>query len=206
MSDRYGISSNKKVIKNYLWHNIKEIVMEKKIFLAYFLFFCLLCGTVSAISAYQNESYAMQASDLVVQGKIVDAKSAWNAQKTHIVTIAQVQVTDSLKNTDSARNLIGSTVEVSVLGGTVGNETEWVEDMPTLIKDTNAIFFLKKGNDGQYSVLKISGNENAKGTKSFPTTLPVTAIPTTPKAGTLFLSVAAALGVVMFYQNRRKKL
>ena len=179
--------------------------MKIHIFLICILFFCLVCGTVSAISAYQNESYAMQASDLVVQGKIVDVKSAWNAQKTHIVTIAQVQVSDTLKNTDSARNLIGSTVEVSVLGGTVGNETESVEDMPTLMKDTSAIFFLKKGSDGQYSVLKISSNENVKGSKSFPTNLPVTAITTTPKAGTLFLSVTAALGIVMFYQNKRKK-
>ena len=103
--------------------------MKTHIFLACFFLFCLLCGTGSAITTYQNESYAMQVSDLVVQGKIIDVKSEWNTQKTHFVTIEQVQVNDILKNTDPAGNLIGSTIEVSVPGGTVGNETEWVEDV-----------------------------------------------------------------------------
>jgi hypothetical protein len=207
-------------------------VMKKQIFLVNFLFLCLLCGAGSALTVYQNESQLIQTSDLIVYGKIVDVKSGWNAQKTHIETIAQVLVNDTLKNNDNMTSITGNTIFISVLGGTVGNDSEWVEDMPILIKDTEAIFFLKKGSDGKYSVLKISSiingsiNGSIKNPKSplseneiaefkqkitavlqynaSSTTLPVTAIPTTQKAGMIYAPVLAAIGILILYQNRRK--
>jgi hypothetical protein len=203
-------------------------VMKKQIFLVNFLFLCLLCGAGSALTVYQNESQLIQTSDLIVYGKIVDVKSGWNAQKTHIETIAQVLVNDTLKNNDKTTSITGNTIFIYVLGGTVGNDSEWVEDMPILIKDTEAIFFLKKGSDGKYSVLKISSiiNGSIKNPKSplseneiaefkqkitavlqynaSSTTLPVTAIPTTQKAGMIYAPVLAAIGILILYQNRRK--
>jgi len=203
-------------------------VMKKQIFLVNFLFLCLLCGAGSALTVYQNESQLIQTSDLIVYGKIVDVKSGWNAQNTHIETIAQVLVNDTLKNNDNMTSITGNTILISVLGGTVGNDSEWVEDMPILIKDIAAIFFLKRGSDGKYSVLKISSiiNGSIKNPKSplseneiaefkqkitavlqynaSSTTLPVTAIPTTQKAGMIYAPVVAAIGILILYQNRRK--
>jgi hypothetical protein len=203
-------------------------VMKKQIFLVNFLFLCLLCGAGSALTVYQNESQLIQTSDLIVYGKIVDVKSGWNAQNTHIETIAQVLVNDTLKNNDNMTSITGNTILISVLGGTVGNDSEWVEDMPILIKDIAAIFFLKRGSDGKYSVLKISSiiNGSIKNPKSLlsendiaefkqkittvlqynasSTTLPVTAIPTTQKAGMIYSPVVAAIGILILYQNRRK--
>jgi len=203
-------------------------VMKKQIFLVNFLFLCLLCGAGSALTLYQNESQLIQTSDLIVYGKIVDVKSGWNAQNTHIETIAQVLVNDTLKNNDNMTSITGNTILISVLGGTVGNDSEWVEDMPILIKDIAAIFFLKRGSDGKYSVLKISSiiNGSIKNPKSLlsendiaefkqkittvlqynasSTTLPVTAIPTTQKAGMIYAPVVAAIGILILYQNRRK--
>jgi len=204
--------------------------MKKQIFWVYFLFLCLLCGVGSALTVYQNESQLIQTSDLIVYGKIVEVKSGWNGQKTHIETIAQVLVNDTLKNNDNTTSISGNTILISVLGGTVGNDSEWVEDMPILIKDIAAIFFLKKGSDGKYSVLKISSiiNGSIKNPKSplsendiaefkqkitavlqynaSSTTLRITSIPTTQKAGTIYAPFTAAVGILILYQNRRYTL
>jgi hypothetical protein len=200
--------------------------MKKQIFLGCFLLFCLLCGCGNALNVYQNESQLILKSDLIVYGKIVDVTTAWNAQKTHIETIAQVLVNDTLKTNNNPASITGNIILISALGGTVGNESEWVEDMPILIKDTAATFFLKKEEDGKYSVLKISSpiNESFKNLKSpisendiavykqkiaavllnntSSTTLPAT--PTTQKAGMIYQSVLAAIGILILYQNRRK--
>jgi hypothetical protein len=144
----------------------------------------------------------------------VDVKSAWNAQNTHIETIAQVLVDDMLKNSDNTTGQPGSTISISVLGGAVGNDSEWVEDMPILIKDTTAIFFLKKGSDGKNSVLQIIADNDIAAFKQkisaalknndSSTTIPITAIPTTNKAGMIGAPFIAILCFVILIQNRRK--
>ena len=142
--------------------------MKKQILLGCFLLLCLLCGFVTALLAYQNESQLIQTSDQIVYGKIVDVKSAWNGQKTHIETTAQILVNDSLKNNHASNISPGNTILVSVTGGTIGNYTEMVEDTPTLIKDTDAIFFLKKKDENTYSVINLYSVTNGKIGESTP--------------------------------------
>ncbi len=202
--------------------------MRKQIFFGFLLFLCFFCGFGNALTVYQNESQLIQLSDLIVYGKIVDVTSAWNAQKTHIETIAQVLVNDTLKNNNKTAIISGNAIVISALGGTVGNESEWIEDMPILINDTSAIFFLKKGNEGKYSVLAISSrvngsNPNPKSLLSEndiaefkqkistvlqnnenSTTLPDTTVPTTPKAGIIVVPVIAVIGTLILYHKRRR--
>ena len=204
--------------------------MKKCIFLGCFLLFCLLCGFGSGLTVNRNESQLILASDLIVYGKIAEVSSSWNAQKTHIETTGLVMVHETLKGNEYSAGSSGNTLSLYVLGGTVGNESEWVEDMPVLIKDTTAIFFLKKGDDGRYSVLRISSiiNQSSERPKASisendiaefreriaavlqnttsPTTSPVTTMPTTQKAGLISAPgiAATALGVSILYQKRRK--
>jgi len=204
--------------------------MKKNIFLYCFLFCCLFCGWASGLSEYQNESQLIQSSDLIVHGKIAEVTSTWNAQKTHIETTGQVMVYETLKSNDNSAVITGNTLLIHVLGGTISNETEWVEDMPVLINDTAAIFFLKKGGDGKYSVLRISSviNQSSGNPKSpisendiaefkqkivavlqnnsVPTTLPATAMPTTQKAGMIYAPGIAAtvMGILILGRKRRK--
>jgi len=165
-----------------------------------------------------------------VYGKIAEVTSTWNAQKTHIETTGQVIVHEALKSKDNSAGITGNTLIIYVLGGTVGNESEWVEDMPILINDTAAIFFLKKGDNGKYSVLRISSviNQSSGNPKSpisendiaefkqkivavlqnntTPTTLPGTAMPTTQKAGMIYAPGVAVtvMGILILGRKRRK--
>jgi hypothetical protein len=113
--------------------------------------FSFLCGFGNAILQSQNLSELTIGSDAIIYGKIVDVKSLWNPQKTHIVTTAQVKVNDVFYSSDKSI-VPGSTISVSVLGGTVGNDTEWVEDTPVFIPNVEVILFLKKTENENYTV------------------------------------------------------
>jgi hypothetical protein len=194
--------------------------MKKLIFLGGFLLLCLLCGFATAITVYQNESQLIQTSDQIVYGKIVDVKSEWNAQKTHIETTAQVLVNDTFKNSGSSNFSFGSIISVRVLGGTVGNLSEQVEDSPILLMNEEAIFFLKKINNEPYSVTKLYEVTNGKIGESSPTGFndiatfkqKITALAqgssgqTTPtqKAGMSYASVIVIIGILFLFRKTRR--
>ena len=118
-----------------------------------FLFLlCLLCGFCHALMTGQDESQLILSSDQIVYGKIVDVKSMWNAQNTHIVTTAYILVDEAFVKSDTTNTGSGMTVPVTVLGGTVGDTSEWVEDMPVFIPDTDVFVFLKETGNGKYTV------------------------------------------------------
>jgi hypothetical protein len=125
--------------------------MKTYSFVICIIFLSLICGFGNALMQYQNDSQLILTSDQIVYGKIVDVKSQWNAQKTHIETTAQILVADAFKKSDTSISS-GSTVTVTVLGGTVGDVTEWVEDMPVFIPGTDAFVYLNKRIGGTYSV------------------------------------------------------
>ena len=125
--------------------------MKTYSFVICIIFLSLICGFGNALMQYQNDSQLILTSDQIVYGKIVDVKSQWNAQKTHIETTAQILVADTFKKSDTSISS-GSTVTVTVLGGTVGDVTEWVEDMPVFVPGTDIFVYLNKRSGGTYSV------------------------------------------------------
>jgi len=112
----------------------------------------LLCGCGQALMIYQNESQLILTSDQIVYGKIVDVKSAWNVQHTHIETTAQILVDEAFIKSDAATISSGTTIPVSVLGGTVGDTYEWVEDMPVFVPNTDVFVYLKTTNNEKYTI------------------------------------------------------
>jgi len=119
------------------------------------IFLSLICGFGNALMLYQNDSQLILTSDQIVYGKIVDAQSAWNTQKTHIETTAQILVEEVFVKSDTSISS-GSTVLVTVLGGTVGDVTELVEDTPVFVPNTNAFVYLNKRSNAKYSVNGLS--------------------------------------------------
>ncbi len=81
-----------------------------------FILLCLLCGFCNALMIYQNDTQLIRTSDQIVYGKIVDVKSVWNAQKTHIETTAQVLVDEAFVQSNNLGINSGTTVPVTVLG------------------------------------------------------------------------------------------
>jgi hypothetical protein len=136
--------------------------MKKHIVLGCIILLVLLCGVGNARLLPQSISDLTIGSDVIIYGKIIDVQSQWNAEKTHIETNAQVLVNDTFKSSDNTSINSGSIITVTVLGGTVGNKTESVEDIPYLIKDADAIIFLKKSSSGKYSVLHLFGVTDGK--------------------------------------------
>ncbi|MDO9324826.1 MAG: hypothetical protein Q7T80_07690 [Methanoregula sp.] len=125
--------------------------MKKHILLGCILLLFLLCGFANAIMVSQNLSELTLGSDAIVYGKIVDVKSQWNADKTHIETTAQILVNDVFASSDKSVSP-GNTISVTVRGGAVGNDTEWVEDTPVFIPNVDVIVFLKKTSTGKYAL------------------------------------------------------
>ncbi len=111
-----------------------------------------MCGLCNGLTIYQNDSQLILTSDQIVYGKIVNIQSAWNAQKTHIVTTAEIFVNESFIKDGTMSINAGTTIPVSVLGGTSGNTTEWVEDMPAFVPDSDAFVYLKKSDNGEFAV------------------------------------------------------
>jgi hypothetical protein len=203
--------------------------MKKQIFWVSFLLLCLLCGFGSALTLYQNETQLIQTSDLIVHGKIIEVHSAWNAQKTHIETTAQLLVNDTLKNDDILPIVPGSTISVMVMGGNVGDISEWVEDTPVLIANTEGVFFLKKIRYNTYTVTNLFGVMNGnlaestspvglndvaafkqkiivleQGNASGQTIDPVRGTTIPQKAGMEFASILVILGILFLFRKTGK--
>jgi hypothetical protein len=129
---------------------------------------------------YQNESQLIRTSDQIVYGRIVDVKSAWNAQKTHIETTAQILVDEAFVTSDKAGINAGTTIPVTILGGTVGDISEWVEDMPVFELNSDTFIYLEKTNNGKFTV---HGLEN--GIHPVSSEAPLKELKTSSPAGTV---------------------
>jgi len=88
------------------------------------------------IFAFSNRSEALRLkttwadrvdlSDKIVQGEAIDIKGYWNYEKTQIHTDVTVSIDDHFKGL----SLFQPTITITIPGGTVGNETQWLEDTP----------------------------------------------------------------------------
>ena len=103
---------------------------------------CLSLAGAEALMIKQDLPALAQESDDIVLGTVVGVESAWNAERTNILTTARVQINRSM------RNRLSGTVTVTVPGGSVDGLTQWVEDQPVLEPGTEAYFFI--GRDARW--------------------------------------------------------
>ena len=132
-------------------------------------------------------SKKIEISSLLVEGKVIDKHSFWDAERKHIYTSNTVEVYKVFKG-----KLTNTTIEVFTLGGTVDMQAEKVSPSLQLQKDNIGMFFLKNGD--------VKHNESRKGTVSY-----------MPSAGAQSyyaydLNAGTAAGIFQKYDNISKTL
>jgi hypothetical protein len=126
--------------------------MKKFVLLICIILLAMMCGSANALVIPQNLSSLVLGSDIIVYGKIVSVEGMWDAQHTHIETRAQVQTSEILKKPEGMTVPERGSITVTVPGGTVGNQTDWVEDTPVFSNGTEAFMFLKKTSTESYTL------------------------------------------------------
>ena len=77
------------------------------------------------------------AATIIVEGKVTDSWSTWNAQHTLIYTFTHVRVTKTLKGKPEA------TITVKQLGGSSGGYTQKVAGVDPMHAGENSVLFLR---------------------------------------------------------------
>jgi hypothetical protein len=73
----------------------------------------------------------------IVRGKVIDLRSEWDPEGTHIYTYVDVRVDEAIKNA-----IYGELIKLRVLGGTVGDIRMTVYGMLSFTPDEEVILFL----------------------------------------------------------------
>lgn len=130
---------------------------------------CLGAATVSAsIGPEVDIPTRAKGAKKVVVATVVDVQSTFDVNEYGdrlIVSHASLQVDETMKGTRE------EAVMVTVEGGTVGELTLKVSDMPTMVKGDRAVMFLDEANRGGYvphgrglGVLKLDSGNRVAGT------------------------------------------
>jgi len=134
--------------------------MLKKLFLLNFIAAVLILAGAAAFRATTVERVTIE--DLakkarsIVQGKVRGARTYWSANGKVILTTYTIDVEEAIKGQP------GRTVELTTLGGQIGDVTLYVAGMPAFHSGERAIVFVEQS--GSYSV--VSGLSQGKFTIS----------------------------------------
>lgn len=104
-----------------------------------------------ALQIEMSRAELCQVADLVVVGEVTSGGTQWasHAPEGAIERIRWVRVTDVV------RGVAQGTLEVVLPGGTIGDLTHWVEDVPELMINARYLLFLHEVDGG----LQIIGGE-----------------------------------------------
>lgn len=78
-------------------------------------------------------------SDVIAIGDIKEVESSWNLWRTMIYTYSTLSVEEYVKGGKGQKTLI-----IITEGGTVGESSVWVEDVPVFAKNETVLVFLKR--------------------------------------------------------------
>ena len=104
----------------------------------------IIHGTAFAQEEALKIEKLAQDSELILTGKVIHKESSWNASKTRIYTRTTLQVEERLKGTDNQKS-----VEITTLGGEVGDVGEIYSHMPRFDENEEVLVFLKKDEDNK---------------------------------------------------------
>ncbi len=103
---------------NQRWRVLEAIVLGH-VFLCF-----LLAIPAEAIRLHTNWAERVDLSEKIVRGEVVSIRSYWNSERTRIHTDVTILVDEHIKGAGSGETTI------TVPGGTVGADTQWVSDTP----------------------------------------------------------------------------
>ena len=96
---------------------------------------------------YQSQAELVAQADAVVEGRIVEVHSFWNAERTAILTEATLEVEDTVVGAAP------SYVNLRTFGGQVGNYRIDAHGFPTFRLGERMLVFLEPEQDGAQKVL-----------------------------------------------------
>jgi len=124
-----------------------------------FKYLCLIIILFSVSAYAQNETAVIknmsQRADVIISGKVIEKESNWNSSKTRIYTKTTVQVEEYLKGNNNEK-----VVEITSLGGEVGDVGELYTHMPKFDDNEELVVFLKI--DSQRNEYKVMNGEEGK--------------------------------------------
>lgn len=124
---------------------MKQLIVLKSLFSV--LALILLAGgpaSATTVERLSLESLVKKATS-IVQGAVGASRTYWSADGKLILTTYTIQVTETIKGVPERA------IELTTIGGTLGNVTLHVAGMPTFRAGENAVVFVEKS--GTYSTV-----------------------------------------------------
>jgi hypothetical protein len=146
--ERRKIIMNTRSSGNHKW-TVFGIILS-----VYFFLGLLYAIPVEALRLKTNWAQRVDLSEKVFRGQVVQVKSYWNPEKTRIYTDVTVSIDEHIKGDGL------SEITITIPGGTVGDDTQWVSDTPQFEGGDYAVILLESsarvtgGPDGVYSLQK----------------------------------------------------
>ncbi len=110
-----------------------------------FIFFAAIPVVSASITKTSVEDLTGEA-DVIVIGDVKEVASRWNLWRTTIYTYSTLSVEKYIKGTGH------ETLTIITEGGTVGDLSMWVEDVPVFTKNETVLVFLKQAGN-EFSVV-----------------------------------------------------
>jgi hypothetical protein len=118
---------------------------QKRIFLVVLLAFFLSNSIRATTVERLTLDTLVKKSNRIVIGKVRSSRTYWSSDRKLILTNYTIDVQETIKGQDA------STVEITTIGGKIGDLTLHVAGMPAFDKDENAVVFVEKS--GIYSTV-----------------------------------------------------
>lgn len=116
-------------------------------------------AAVSPAAAHQIEPMSdldlVRQSSLVLEGQVTSLRSEWTPDGAQIHTVAEVAVRDLVKG-----DLDEGTITLRLLGGSVGDITQWIVGAPSLGEEEEVFLMLRA--DYRQTLFPIVGFEQGK--------------------------------------------
>lgn len=100
--------------------------------------FLVLSGTALAAVEDLTLEELVSRARLIVRGRVIDTTARWNADHTRIYTYVTIRPTEYIKGASKTGDLV-----IEVPGGTVGDLTLRVTDVPTFKEGEDTVVFLR---------------------------------------------------------------
>lgn len=108
----------------------------------------LIAGSMAATTVMKLDlPQLVQESDTIVQGRVDQIYSQWDADKKVIFTYVSINVEDPVKGEQR------SVVTIKQLGGAIGAMNMSIVGMPRFVRGDDLLLFLKSNGDGTHHVV-----------------------------------------------------
>jgi hypothetical protein len=111
------------------------------------MIFCFTVGNTTMVEQL-SEQELVDDAEIICFGQVVDVKCEWNFEHTQIYTKINISIEDMIKG-----SINNESIELVVLGGTVGDTTLWIVDSPNYVKQQEVLMFLTKRYSPIYQVV-----------------------------------------------------